>query len=287
MRRDDYGTMSANGAAKSLLSLRGKRAVITGSTAGIGLGIAEALCDHGCRVVISGSRPREAAEAVVATLKKDFPAAELHYIQADLSTPEGPPALIKQTIETLGGLDIVVNNAGLQHTSPLVDFPLDKWQQLMALHLTAPFLTMQSALRHWRDLSAEQKTSVYGRLINISSAHGLVASPNKTAYCAAKHGVLGLTKAAALEMAETGVTVNAVCPGWVNTDLVHKQVVRLSQDKGISIEEAETKLVSAKHPNKMFTPARHVGEYVAFLCSEAATCITGASQVIDGGWTIQ
>jgi len=252
--------------------LKGRRAVVTGSTSGIGLGIARALAAQGAKVMLNGFGEVAAIEA----LKKEFPA----YSPADISRPEQVRALIREATEKLGGIDILVNNAGIQHTAPIESFPPERWDAIIAINLSSNFHAIQAVLPQMRERN-------WGRIINIASTHGLVASPQKVAYIAAKHGVVGLTKVVALETATTGITCNAICPGWVLTPLVQKQVDARAAQQGVSIEQAKIDLLSEKQPSKQFTTPEQIGALAVFLCSEAAVNIRGAALPVDGGWTAQ
>ena len=250
--------------------LKGKRALVTGSTSGIGLGVARALAAEGAQVMINGFGDQ------VAALKREFPA----YSAADMSKPAEVRAMIDEATEALGGVDILVNNAGIQHTAPIEAFPAERWDAILAINLSAVFHATAAAL-------PGMKKRNWGRVINIASTHGLVASVNKAAYVAAKHGVVGLTKVVALETATTGVTCNAICPGWVLTPLVQKQVDAWSSREKISTEEAKIALLSEKQPSKQFTTPEQIGSLAVYLCSDAAVNIRGAALTVDGGWTAQ
>ena len=252
--------------------LNGKRAVVTGSTSGIGLGIARALAAQGVKVMLNGF----ADGATLQGLKKEFPA----YSGADISKPEEVRALIREATEKLGGVDILVNNAGIQHTAAIEDFPAERWDAILAINLSSNFHAIQAALPQMRGRN-------WGRIINIASTHGLVASPQKAAYVAAKHGVVGLTKVVALETATTGITCNAICPGWVLTPLVQKQVDARAAQQKISQEAAKIDLLSEKTPSKEFVTPEQIGALAVFLCSDAASNIRGAALPIDGAWTAQ
>ncbi|BBF91914.1 3-hydroxybutyrate dehydrogenase [Blastochloris tepida] len=259
--------------------LKGKVAVVTGSTSGIGLGIAQALAAKGADVMLNGFGEPAEIEKLRAGI------AETHKVRAayngaDLSKPAETRGLIEATIAQFGRLDILVNNAGIQFVSPVEDFPEEKWEQVLSINLSAAFYAIKYAL-------PGMKARNWGRIINIASAHGLVASINKSAYVAAKHGILGLTKVVGLETAETGITANAICPGWVLTPLVQKQIDAIAARKGISNEEASRELLSEKQPSKQFVTPEQLGELVLFLCSDAASNLRGTSLSMDGGWTAQ
>jgi 3-hydroxybutyrate dehydrogenase len=252
--------------------LKGKRAVVTGSTSGIGLGIARALAAQGAKVLLNGFGDTVAIEA----LRKEFPA----YSAADVSRPDQVRALIGEATAKLGGIDILVNNAGIQHTAPIEAFPAERWDAILAINLSSNFHAIQAALPQMRERN-------WGRIINIASTHGLVASPQKVAYVAAKHGVVGLTKVVALETATTGITCNAICPGWVLTPLVQKQVDARAAQQNIPVEQAKIDLLSEKQPSRQFTTPEQIGALAVFLCSEAAANIRGAALPVDGAWTAQ
>ena len=257
--------------------LAGLGAVITGSTSGIGLGIAEAFARAGADLVINGLGDAAEIEAIRVGL------AERHgvraaFIGANLMKAEGVSALIDEAAGFLGKIDILVNNAGIQFVSPIEDFPVDKWDAILALNLTAAFHST-------RLVFAGMKARGFGRIINIASAHGLVASPFKSAYVAAKHGVIGLTKTIALEGAEHGVTVNAICPGYVFTPLVEKQIGEQAAAHGISREDVVRNVLLAAQPNKKFASVEEIGELTAFLAGPFGASITGAAYTVDGGWT--
>jgi len=258
--------------------LAGKVAVITGSTSGIGLGIAKVLAQRGCNIMLNGFGAPEEIEKVrksVADLK-----VKVAYSGADMSKPAEIKQLVQQAEKELGVVDILVNNAGIQYTAPVEGFPEEKWEQILAINLSSNFYLAKAVLpgmqkKHW------------GRIINIASAHGIVASVHKSAYVAAKHGVVGFTKVLALENADKGITANSICPGWVLTPLVQKQIDAIAAQKKITDAEARAELVGAKQPLKEFATPEQIGELVAFLASDTAKSITGSSYSIDGGWTAQ
>ena len=255
--------------------LTGKTALITGSTSGIGLGIARTLAQHGANVVLNGFGEVESARAQVAEYD-----GMVGYHPADMNKPEEIADLIRYAETEMGGVDILVNNAGIQHVSPVEDFPVERWDAVIAINLSSAFHTTRLALPHMR-------ARRWGRIVNIASAHGLVASVNKAAYVAAKHGLVGLTKVVALETATTGITCNAICPGWVLTPLVQKQVDARAAQESVSVEEATRRLLGEKQPSLQFTTPQQLGEMVVFLCSPAGDNIRGSSFTIDGGWTAQ
>jgi 3-hydroxybutyrate dehydrogenase len=257
--------------------LEGRVAIVTGSTSGIGLGIAEALAAQGAAVVLNGFGP---TEEIAATCRR---LAEIHDVpvrhdEADMAQPAEIAALVERTARAFGPCDILVNNAGIQHVAQIEDFPLGTWDAVLAINLSAAFHAMRAAL-------PRMKARRFGRIVNIASAHGLVASPFKSAYVAAKHGLVGLTKVAALEAAESGVTCNAVCPGYVWTPLVAGQVAQQAVAHGLSEEEVVRKVFLAEQPNRRFATIEEVAGTVAFLCSPAAAAITGITLPVDGGWT--
>lgn len=261
------------------MSLKGKTAIVTGSTSGIGLGIAQALAAAGADILLNGFGEPDVIRHLTADLAKRH---EVHtaYHGADVSRAQEVEAMIDHALTTFGRIDILVNNAGIQHVDPLDTFPLEKWDQVLATNLSSVFYTIRSALPIMRKQG-------WGRIVNIASAHGLVASPNKSAYIAAKHGMVGLTKVTALETAGSGITANALCPGWVLTPLVQKQIDAIAARKNIPTSQAELELLSEKQPSKQFVTTEQVGAYAVFLCSDAAAQITGAALSIDGGWTAQ
>ncbi len=259
--------------------LRGKTALITGSTSGIGLGIAEALAAAGVNLMLNGFAP----DGTVAALRKRFESEHkirTDYSPADMSRPEEIAAMMEQAVERFGSLDILINNAGIQHVAPIDEFPAERWDAILAINLSSAFHTIKAALPAMRERG-------WGRIVNIASAHGLVASPFKSAYVAAKHGVIGLTKTVALEAAGTGVTCNAVCPGFVLTPLVEKQIDDQAKAHGVSRDEAIRTIILQRQPAKQFAKIEEVAALTAFLCGDAAASITGASMSVDNGWTAQ
>ena len=258
--------------------LKGKTAIVTGSTSGIGLGIAKALAAQGANIMVNGFGDAQQ----IAAAKKDITdlGVACEYHGADMTKPREIEDLIKAAAKRFGAVDILVNNAGIQHVAPIESFPDDRWDAVIAINLTSSFHTIKHAL-------PLMKSGGWGRIINIASAHGLVASAQKSAYVAAKHGVVGLTKTVALETANTGVTCNAICPGWVLTPLVQKQIDARAAATGQTDAEAKTALVSEKQPDHEFTTPEDLGALAVFLCSDAGRVIRGASYVMDGGWTAQ
>ena len=258
------------------LMLKGKTAVVTGSLSGIGLGIAQALAGCGANVVLNGFAP----EDEIARTEKALTSAnsKAKFIFADLTKPADSRDLVKKSIAHFGKVDILVNNAGMQHIDKTEDFPDAQWERVLALNLSSNFYTIAEAL-------PGMKQRKWGRIINIASAHGLVASPNKSAYCASKFGVVGLSKVVALENAKEGVTCNAICPGFVMTPLIEKQIQIIMEKRGISFEEASEVLCSEKHPTGRLGRPEDLGALAAFLCSDNAVQMTGSSYSMDGGWT--
>lgn len=261
---------------KDTRPLSGKVAIVTGSTSGIGLGIAKAFARNGASVLLNGLGDAEEVEKTRLALAEEHD-VEVQYHGANMQNPAEIVDMIDYASDLFGGVDILVNNAGIQHTSRLEDFPAEKWDQIIAINLSAAFHAMKAAL-------PKMKECGFGRIINIASVHGLVASAEKAAYVAAKHGIVGLTKVVALENAENGITANAICPGWVRTPLVEKQIEALAAKSGISIEEATVKLLEEKQPSKRFTEVEQIGEMAVFLSGPAAANITGQTMVMDGGW---
>lgn len=255
--------------------LNGKTALVTGSTSGIGLGIAKTLALHGARVMLNGFGDVQAALAEV----REHDAGAVYH-GADMSKPEQVLDMVRQCESQLGSCDILVNNAGIQHVANVEDFPPEKWDAIIAINLSSAFHAMRAAL-------PGMKQRNWGRIINIASAHGLVASAGKSAYVAAKHGIVGLTKAAALENATTGVTVNAICPGWVLTPLVQKQIEARAVANKTSVDHESKALVMEKQASHKFTTPEQIAGLALFLCSAAADNITGSAYSIDGGWTAQ
>ncbi|RYF70732.1 MAG: 3-hydroxybutyrate dehydrogenase [Comamonadaceae bacterium] len=255
--------------------LKGKTALVTGSTSGIGLGIAKALAQQGANIVLNGFGDAKAAEAEVQAL-----GVKTAYHGADMSKPAEIEDLMKTAAQAFGRVDVLVNNAGIQHVAKVEDFPVEKWDAIIAINLTSAFHTTRLALPAMREAN-------WGRIINIASAHGLVASAQKSAYVAAKHGIVGLTKSVALETATTGVTANAICPGWVLTPLVQKQIDDRSAREGISVDQAKKELLGEKQPSLQFTTVDQLGGLAVFLCSSAADQVRGVAWAMDGGWTAQ
>jgi 3-hydroxybutyrate dehydrogenase len=262
-----------------MASLKGKTALVTGSTSGIGLGIALELAREGADVVLNGFGDAEGPKAEVASAGAAH-GIKVGYHGADMSKPAEIEAMMAYAAAEFGGVDILVNNAGIQHVAKVEDFPAAKWDAIIAINLSSAFHTTRLAIPAMR-----QKN--WGRIINIASAHGLVASAGKSAYVAAKHGIVGFTKAVALETATSGITVNAICPGWVLTPLVQKQIDDRAAREGIPVAQAEKELLGEKQPSLQFTTPAQLGQLSLFLCSEAAANVKGQAWAMDGGWTAQ
>lgn len=260
-------------------SLHGKSAVVTGSTSGIGLGIARAFAAAGINVMLNGFGNSEEIDATRTYLEKAFQ-VKTNYSAADMSKPDDIEALIRATGEVFGTVDIVVNNAGIQHVEAIETFPIAKWDQILAINLSAAFHTARAAL-------PGMKARKWGRIINVASAHALVASPFKSAYVAAKHGVLGLTKTIALETAEHGITANAICPGYVLTPLVEKQIPETAHARMLTEQQVIRDVLLHAQPTRKFVTTDQIGGLAVFLCTDSAASITGAALPIEGGWTAQ
>ena len=258
--------------------LKGRVALVTGSTSGIGLGIARALAAQGSDIMLNGLGDAGANEKIRETLAAEF-GVRVAFNGADLSRDD-QVKIVDDTIAKLGSIDILVNNAGIQHVAPVDEFPVEKWDLIQALMLKSPFLLVRAALPH-------MKKKNWGRIINIASVHGKVASINKVAYVSAKHGLIGLSKVVALETATTGITSNCICPGWVLTPLVSNQVDALAAREKLDWEDAKMKLLSEKQPSREFVTVDNLGAAAVFLCSDAANQMRGQELVIDGGWTAQ
>ena len=259
------------------MMLKGKTALVTGSTSGIGLGIAARLAAEGANLVLNGFGDAAQIEA----LRKELAAkhkVDVLYDAADMTRPEAIRAMVEKAVARFGAVDVLVNNAGIQHVAPVDEFPVDKWDAIIAVNLSSAFHTARAAL-------PAMKKRGWGRIVNIASAHALVASPYKAAYVAAKHGLAGLTKTVALEVAQQGITVNAICPGYVRTPLVEKQIPDQAKSRGISEEAVVRDVILAAQPTKQFVKVEQVAALAAYLCGDAAAAITGALLPIDGGWT--
>jgi 3-hydroxybutyrate dehydrogenase len=259
--------------------LKGKTALVTGSTSGIGLAIARALAKDGANVMLNGFGDKAAIEQERAGLEKEF-GVKARYSGADMSKPGEIAAMIAGTEKEFGALDVLVNNAGIQFTANIEDFPVEKWDAVIAINLSSSFHSIRAA-------APGMKKRKWGRIINIASAHGLVASGQKAAYVAAKHGLVGLTKVVAIETANAGVTCNAICPGWVLTPLVQAQIEARAKASGKTVEQEKIALVSEKQPMRQYTLPENIGALAVFLASDAAATITGSAYSIDGGWTAQ
>lgn len=255
------------------MSLSGKTAIVTGSTSGIGLGIANSLAEAGARVVLNGRVARDECLECAEKIRKDT-GSDVDFIAADMSDPEACHRLIEEA----GGCDILVNNAGVQHVAGIPEFPVEKWDQIIAVNLSSAFHTSAAALPGMRERG-------WGRVINIASAHGLTASPFKSAYVAAKHGLVGLTKVTALETAEEPITCNAICPGYVMTPLVEKQIPDTMEKYSMGREEVIRDVILERQPSKQMATVEQMGGTAVFLCSSAAEQITGTTISVDGGWT--
>jgi len=261
------------------MQLKDKNAIVTGSTSGIGLGIARSLAGAGANLMLNGFGDAAQIEALRAGLAKEF-GVKVGYNGADMSKPEQIHAMVAAAVKELGSVDILVNNAGIQHTARVESFPPERWDAVIAINLSSAFHGIQAVLpgmqaRNW------------GRIVNIASVHGLVASVEKSAYVAAKHGMLGLTKVVALENAKTGITCNAICPGWVLTPLVQKQIDDRAQREGITVNQAKADLLGEKQPSGEFATPEQMGALCVFLCSESAAQMRGVALPVDGGWVAQ
>ncbi len=255
--------------------LKGKTALVTGSTSGIGLGIALRLAGQGANIILNGFGDVDGPKAQVAAL-----GTKVGYHGADMSKPAAIAEMMAYATAEFGGVDILVNNAGIQHVAKVEDFPIEKWDAIIAINLSSAFHTTRLAMPAMRAKN-------WGRVINVASAHGLVASAQKSAYVAAKHGIVGFTKAVALEVATTGITSNAICPGWVLTPLVQKQIDDRAAKEGITVDVAKKDLLGEKQPSLQFTTPEELGDLAVFLCSPAADNVRGVAWAVDGGWTAQ
>lgn len=264
---------------ESSLVLAGKCALITGSTSGIGLTCAESLAALGARIVIHGLVSEEEGTQLAESLAEKFDVS-CFFVAGNMADQAEVVELVNRAQVLLGGLDILINNAGIQFTARTEDFPLDRWRQILDVNLTACFTAIKTALPF-------MQSSKFGRIINIASVHGLVASKEKSAYVAAKHGLVGLTKVVALENADQGITCNAICPGWVDTAIVAKQVDAKAKMQGITEEQARRALVQEKQPLPQMTSTKAIADLVSFLCSPSAGTMTGSAIPMDGGWTAQ
>ena len=259
--------------------LKEKTAIVTGSTSGIGLAIARALAAQGAKIMLNGFGERGEIDRIQNEIETTYNVRVMHH-SANLQHANEIYEMVEWTCAQLGPVDILVNNAGIQYTAPIDEFPRDKWDAIIATNLSAAFHATHDALPF-------MKRNGWGRIINIASVHGLVASVNKAAYVAAKHGLVGLTQVTALETAGSGITCNAICPGWVRTQLVEKQIEARATSSGIDIETAARQLLTEKQPSQQFVTVEQVAQLAVFLCSDAASQITGAAITMDGGWTAQ
>jgi len=255
--------------------LQGKTALVTGSTSGIGLGIAMCLARQGADIVLNGFGDHEGPKAQIEAL-----GVRVGYHGADMSRPAEIDAMMQMAQAEFGGVDILVNNAGIQHVANVEDFPPEKWDAIIAINLSSAFHTTRLAV-------PQMKAKGWGRILNVASVHGLVASAGKSAYVASKHGIVGFTKAVALELATTSITANAICPGWVLTPLVQKQVDARAEKDGVDGEEAKRRLLAEKQPSLQFTTPEQLGELAVFLCSPAADNVRGVAWNMDGAWAAQ
>jgi len=261
------------------MSLKGKSVIVTGSTSGIGQAIAEAFAAEGCNVMLNGFGDAAAIKKLRVDMAKKC-GVNVAYHGADMSKPAQIADMVAKTNTAFGGVDILVNNAGIQFTAPVEKFPPEKWDAIIAINMSATFHAIQAAL-------PLMKARKWGRIINIASTHGLVASAQKVAYVAAKHGIVGLTKVVGMECADTGVTCNAICPGWVLTPLVQAQIEARAKEQGIAVEQARRNLLAEKQPQLQFTTTEQIAGLALFLASDTASNMQGAQLVSDGGWTAQ
>jgi 3-hydroxybutyrate dehydrogenase len=274
---DLTATLEAGQDATPARPLAGKAAIVTGSTSGIGLGIARALAAAGADIMLNGLGDAVGVARLRDELERSCGVTVIHSA-ADMSRPEQVQAMVAAATDQLGWVDILVNNAGIQHVAAIEAYPSEKWNAILAINLSAAFHGMRAVIPGMRARG-------WGRIVNIASAHGLVASPFKAAYVAAKHGLVGLTKVAALELAEAGITCNAICPGYVWTPLVEKQIADQASAHGIPREQVVRDVLLANQPSKRFATVDEMGALTLFLCSDAATSITGTALPVDGGWT--
>ena len=279
MPSEPYNQTLLTNLFKGIDMLSGKTALITGSTSGIGLGIARGFAASGCNIVLNGFGDAAEIETIRAAMANEF-GVTVRYDGADMTQPEQITNMVKTAIAEFGAVDILVNNAGIQHVAPIDEFPIEKLNAIIAINLVSNFRTIAAAL-------PAMKARGWGRIINLASAHALVASLFKSAYVAAKHGVAGLTKTVALEVADKGITCNAICPGYVLTPLVEKQIPDTAKARGITEDEVKRNVLLAAQPTKQFVTVEQIAAYAQFLASDAAASITGAILPIDGGWTAQ
>jgi 3-hydroxybutyrate dehydrogenase len=261
------------------MSLKGKVAVVTGSTSGIGLGVVHALAREGCVIMLNGFGDKAVIDKLQRDLAKDY-GVKVSYSGADMSKPAEIGSMIAAAERELGACDILVNNAGIQHVAPIEEFPEEKWDAIIAINLSAAFHATKAAL-------PGMKKRRWGRIVNVASAHGLVASAQKVGYVAAKHGLVGVTKVTAIECANDGITCNAICPGWVLTPLVERQLADRTKQTGRSIDATKEEFLREKQPMLAFSTPESIGALTVFLCGDAAATITGSAYSIDGGWVAQ
>lgn len=254
-----------------------KTALVTGSSSGIGLATAKVLAARGFQIMLHGLESADVGDSIAQALEREH-GVRVRYCQSDLSQRAQVETLFNEAVARFGHIDVLINNAGIQYTAPTIEFPPEKWDQILAINLSAAFHATQLAL-------PAMKQAGWGRIVNIASVHGLVGSPNKAAYCAAKHGLVGFTKVVALEHAADGITVNSVCPGWTDTPLLNHQFEVFAKEHGVSFDEAKLGLIHSKTPYPSLIPPAAIGELVAYLCSDAAAGITGTALPIDGAWT--
>ncbi len=270
---------ASGSASQQTAELIGRTAIVTGSTSGIGLGIARSLARAGMNVVLNGLGTPIEIEAVRADLPVT-PGMEAIYHPADMQNADEIRAMVDRTRSVFGSVDILINNAGIQHVEAIETFPPERWNAIIAINLTAAFHAIRAVV-------PEMKSRGWGRIINVASAHGLVASPFKSAYVAAKHGLVGLTKSVALETAESGITVNAICPGYVLTPLVQRQIPQTAQARGLTEEQVTREVILHAQPTRRFVTTEELGAVAVFLCTDGAASITGAALPVEGGWTAQ
>ncbi len=279
MLQTDLPRAAREGQPSPQSSLRGRSAVVTGSTSGIGLGIARALAAAGADVTLNGFGDRAEVEATRAALAAEY-GVSVRYSAADMTRPEEITEMIAEASAPSGGVDILVNNAGIQHVAPVEEFPPGKWDAILAINLTSAFHTTRAAV-------PAMKARGWGRIVNVASAHALVASPFKSAYVAAKHGVLGFTRTIALELAEHGITANAICPGYVLTPLVEAQIPQTAAARGLTEAQVIRDVLLHAQPTRRFVTVEEIGALAVFLCTDAGRSITGAALPVEGGWTAQ
>jgi 3-hydroxybutyrate dehydrogenase len=273
------GTVVSNSSTGNNISLAGKNSLVTGSTSGIGLGIARRLAECGANVMVNGLGDRDLVDAAVRAVDDAGP-GQVVFSPANMIQPVEIAAMVEDAVDSFGSIDILVNNAGIQFVSPIQDFPPEKWDDIIAINMSSSFHTIRAATPH-------MIAAGWGRIINISSLHALVASPYKAAYVTAKHGVAGLTKVVALELAQKNITVNSVAPGYVETPLVTGQIADTARARGITEEEVVRDVMLAAQPTKKFVQIDEIAELVLYLCSDAAASMTGAILPVDGGWSAQ